>query len=155
MSTPSCKTPWPRLSETLPGPRQPDRCQACGNCYTQLQWWQEHDEQDRPEPVLVILCGECAKKLIEPHPRLYANISRHTPWPGAMDLCVQCAFRHELGCAHRDLKANGGPGLKVDFPEPSQAMVCGRGKGGGGCRQTTTYSGPPSSCAGRKEVMAP
>lgn len=113
----------PRLSESLPGERRPDRCQACGSpC--DLALWREHDEQDRPEAIVVNLCDRCSRKLIEPHPRLYEELARNAPWPGAIGICTACVHRDGLRCAHPDAKANGGIGVALTIARPHQVHLC-------------------------------
>ena len=92
---------WPRLSITLPDKRHPTTCQACGgsrdDLESELTVWREHDDRDRPEPILVVLCENCnrdlapdgsakrktrTKTMIEAHPRLYRR-SRDSQDAGA------------------------------------------------------------------------
>jgi hypothetical protein len=142
----------PSLSIDLPGPRDFDHCWSCGRvgrivsplefipveewigpksrrADDVLEIWREHDEQDRVQDVYLVLCGACSKKLIEPHPRLYSQPDTYSPRPGSMPECVGCGFCRELRCAHPNLKANGGAGLKLSFPKPSLAHICRRGTG--------------------------
>jgi len=155
----------PRLSETLP--YSPDVCQRCGNgqlfdstpgsnsfwcdlTVGTLQRWQEHDAQDKPERILVILCETCAGKIIERHPRLYRLLDEWEPWPGCMPLCNGCSHHNETRCEHPDLKENGGAGLALTMPRPLQAFLdYSNGRGRQGC-QITHYYGPVSACAGRE-----
>ena len=78
---------WPRLSQDLKYADSPVVCKNCGARLEnapadelgftgpgKLQRWQECDGQDRPEPVLVILCPDCSRLLIGPHPRLYKAV---------------------------------------------------------------------------------
>jgi len=135
---------WPRLSETLEGPKHPRFCQSCGAerppeapdeatahdgddaavADTTFQsvvremrpppgvyGWQEHDGRDEPEPIAVMLCTTCSSDLIDRHPRAYVRISRRAPFPGIMDLCLDCRYRAGVTCTHPDRLANGGPGL--------------------------------------------
>jgi hypothetical protein len=148
------RKPWPRLSETLPDFHHPYMCRACGlrvpDATLPLTAWQEHDQLDHPEPIVVVLCKTCSDALIEKHPRLYRPLREHEPWPGAMPLCVDCVHRDGVRCRHPDLKANGGTGLLLTMPEPSVVMWDGRGKGGRRTGGTfIDYRGPVSACAGR------
>jgi len=142
---------WPKLSQTLRATRAPDACQSCGRSKegadTPLTFerWEECDEWDKPTGVLVVVCSPCAKKLIEKHPRLYGFVDPWQPWPGAMALCIPCKHRNGLSCTHPQLAKNGGPGLKIIFPKPDHAILCGHG-----CRYASIYHGPPKSCAGRE-----
>jgi hypothetical protein len=111
-----------RLSEQLGGPVRPDRCQGCGSV-CDLALWQEHDEQDRPEPIVIILCERCSKRTIGPHPRLYAELERNRPWPGAMAICDRCRFRDRLRCTHPAAKANGGAGVELTIARPVTAHL--------------------------------
>jgi hypothetical protein len=152
MTSPTPKN-WPKLSETLAGPRHPLQCQSCGRTRAnavELTRWREHDEQDKPTGAVVVLCKECSDRTIEPHPRLYSELSANEPHPGTMELCLLCIYRSDVRCLHKDLKANGGLGLAITCPRPTVAMVCGRGKGG--CRRHVMYVSPPSKCAGREEA---
>ncbi len=135
---------WPRLSKTLDGPRDLDRCQACGGNATAT--WQECDEADQPELVYVRLCRSCSDKLIEPHPRLYRRIGDGSPAAGAMPCCRGCTHAVQLSCRSPLLKGNGGPGLAINVKQ--RGFCCSRGKGGG-CRPI--YDGEPE-CAGREAV---
>lgn len=139
---------WPKLSETLPGERRPDRCQACGwDC--DLSRWREHDEADRKTATIVVLCLKCSRTLIEPHPRLYARLDDNEPLPGSMYLCQDCLLRSGLRCDHPDLRANGGTGLTITVAKPHTALACVRGGKGRGCHHITIWPAPPSACAGR------
>jgi hypothetical protein len=143
---------WPRLSEDL---RQDVRwgcCQRCGKHFISgadfQVIWREHDDQDRPEPRAVVLCGPCGS-IIDPHPRLYAREQRDVPLPGVMELCRDCTHRRGYLCSHPDLTLNGGPGLLIEFPRPHVALVDGvRGGRRTGWRETI-WTGPPTACAGR------
>ena len=137
---------WPRLTDDLVGPRSPDRCQGCG-AYARLTRWQEHDDADKPEPRVVVLCERCSGRLIEPHPRLYAALDPDAPVPGAMPLCLDCRFRAGVRCLHPDLKANGGPGLEI-LPLPLRVLVCRSPRRLSGWE--TIYPGPPLACQGRE-----
>lgn len=142
---------WPRLSHSLPHRRHPNVCQSCGRTEPPLRRWREHDENDQPEPIVVVLCDPCAKCLIEPHPRLYGVMQFGEPLPGTMTICEDCVYRDGLACLHPLLKANGGPGLPLNFPPPTVAFVDGvdqKGRRFG--RQMTMYRGPVH-CAGRSD----
>lgn len=134
-------------------PRHPDVCQSCGaTTLEERNRWQECDEEDLPEPIVVVLCTSCSDRLIEKHPRLYHQLERNQPWPGAMPLFVECGFRCALRCSHPDLKANGGPGLRLKAPPKLTGFWDGRGGPKGGKRvggMFTHYTGPVASCAGR------
>jgi hypothetical protein len=162
VSTPTTAKPWPRLSETLTYP--PDVCQRCGNgqLWTdgepadwfvdastgQLYRWQEHDENDQREPILIVLCEDCAKRIIERHPRLYRQLQPHEPFPGAMPLCRDCVHRNELRCEHPDAKANGGSGLELIFPKPDRMHVLTSPRRNSGWR--TCFMGPVKHRVGRE-----
>lgn len=153
--------PWPRLSETLTGPRDLAHCQSCGaagNPFAiedddreglRLTIWREHDEDDKPEGVVVLLCERCGKRLIDPHPRLYDYLMPMQPFPGAMACCRGCRYSVETRCLHPMLKDNGGSGLMMAVPKPSVALVDGvRGGRRCGWRQII-YTGPVT-CRGRE-----
>ncbi len=120
----------PRLSETLSGTRHRDYCQCCGkhnhDLESDLTMWQEHDNNDKPEHIFLMLCEHCnapsgkrtKSTLIEAHPRLYGAVHEHAWYPGIMHLCTNCQFHHELSCTHPDQKSRGGNGLEITGPEP-------------------------------------
>lgn len=184
----STRTPWPRLSDTLPGPRDLGHCQACGaagNAFAfdedfsrayaagdaealvglarrkpeaaergRLTVWREMEEDDKPRPAdrVVVLCGPCGRRLIDPHPRLYDYLAPLEPFPGAMATCRGCRYSEATRCTHPTLKVNGGPGLPLNFPKPTVAMVDGV-RGGRRCGwQQVIYSGPVT-CRGREEQV--
>ena len=118
------KVEMPRLSETLESLAWPRRCQACGAELTRpasrlrpstgrapATIWQEHDDADRPELRYIVLCGACADRLIEPHPRLYRRLDRNEPAPGVMRICEDCRHRQGGRCVSPRARAHGGPGL--------------------------------------------
>lgn len=111
---------WPRLSRTLTGPKVPDQCQNCGGP-ADLGVWREHDEDDKPGPIVVVLCLECSDRLIVPHPRLYGELDRNEPWPGVMTLCINCAHRAGVTCPRA--KVNGGPGMMITAPNAQRFHV--------------------------------
>lgn len=118
---------WPRLSETLSGDT-PACCQNCGS--TEQIWrWREHDDNDKPEQIAVMLCKKCSDKIIEPHPRLYSTLRPHEPMPGTMPICIDCFYRAKMRCTHHSLRENGGKGLPLRFPQPSVAFVDGTRNG--------------------------
>ncbi len=164
---------WPRLSETLDGPKHPRFCQSCGAerppevpdelaasdgasardetfqlVMRELRpppgvyGWQEHDGRDEPEPIAVMLCTACSARLIEPHPRMYNRITRRAPFPGIMDLCIDCRSRTGVTCTHPDRLANGGPGLHIDAAPGMPGHARGHGF-------FTTYTYPPRACTGQ------
>lgn len=158
---------WPRLSERLTGPRDRHHCQACGAAnrlrtkselssgpgsrhLDNVTGWIEHDHNDTPEPIVVFLCCECATRLIEPHVRLYRELEKNAPMPGAMPLCDNCRHRDGVRCANPQAKINGGPGLKVKQAPPSRGFWDstrnGRRVGGQFC----IYTAPPSACNGHE-----
>jgi len=144
---------WPRLSQTLTFHRHIGLCQSCGvsGAEHDVVGWQEHDDSDRAEPIVVMLCRRCSDALIEPHPRLYRRLQAFEPFPGAMECCIGCVHLDSLACRHPSLKANGGPGLNLTFPKPTTGFWDGRdrktGKRTGG--RFAHYCGPVV-CEGRK-----
>lgn len=141
----------PKLSETLPPATELYRCQQCGGVI-ELARWVEHDEEDKPTHTIVVLCGPCSQRIIEPHPRLYQRLHKWHPWPGAMSICVACVRRSGLRCQCALASANGGSGLKLKFPEPDMAFIDGRdpktGKRWG--RREVYWQGPVTDCAARE-----
>jgi hypothetical protein len=139
---------WPRLSQTLPRPREYQRCQSCGQVAEKT--WQECDDSDLPEPaVFVRLCRPCSVRLVGQHPRLYMQISNGGPAPGAMACCVGCKHQQALRCTSPKFKANGGPGMRILANQVG--IACSRGKGGG-CRPI--FDGDPQ-CTGREPAAVP
>jgi len=107
--------------------------------------WQEHDGRDEPEPIAVMLCTTCSKRLISLHPRVYSSIPRNAPFPGIMDLCIDCRFRAGVTCTHPDRVSNGDEGLQIDAAPGMWAHA--RTAVGG--RTLTLYAYPPRACAQR------
>lgn len=134
---------WPRLSETLTGPRSPHECASCGDL-NPGEMWQECDGKDKPEQVFILLCKACAKKLIKPHPRLYVSQQRNTPFPGLMEICDNCIYREGYVCDKA--KANGGPGILIQITRPYTAHIYARGGNSGWMK---LYSLPAHGCSGR------
>lgn len=109
------------LSQTLPFRDHADCCQECGLTEyggKTLFYWQECDEQDKPTAVAIRLCEQCENELIPGHERLYVEIQSGQPFPGVMPVCADCRFRQVHRCTSPLLKANGGPGLPLNFPQP-------------------------------------
>lgn len=149
---------WPRLSETLPHRKHPEVCQACGMERPMgdddgPHAWQEHDGADQPEPIVVMLCPACAKRLIDRHPRLYRELARNEPMPGVLLLCLDCRYRDGVRCTHLDLKANGGPGLALRIAPPMTGIMCSRGRSKGHrCAPFTTWPERTRHCAGWVQI---
>lgn len=112
---------WPRLSETLQPITDLGTCQACGAQCGIATRWEEHDDQDQPAKVLVLLCQRCGDAMIDAHPRLYRKLHHHEPWPGAMPTCIGCPWHQGAACDHPDQLTKGGTGLMLRMPPP---MVC-------------------------------
>lgn len=104
--------------------------------------FRECDENDEPLPGaehVLIACRDCESSHVDTHPRLYVGASEPGLW---WWLCDPCQWRDGVRCGHPDLKANGGPGLRVST-DGSRGFVCGDGW----CQPV----GPrPVSCVGRK-----
>lgn len=142
---------WPRLTETLPW-KGTNSCRACGqDTDVRLSLWVEHDHLDRPEPRYLWLCTKCADRIIEPHVRLYAQIDRNSPAPGAMEICLGCRFTNGSRCTNPAAKQNDGPGLEVTTPKPIVAFVDGTRNGRRAGWVERVYDQPPKACSGRKE----
>jgi hypothetical protein len=149
----------PRLSRTLQGRRHRDHCQACDRHRTELEspltMWQEHDDHDNPEPIFLMVCGQCnapsgrrtKTTMIEAHPRLYDEAHEHCWQPGIMHLCTDCQFHHDLTCTHPAQKSRGGAGLEISGPEPMTIRARAKRRG-----ITWTAWKPATNCAGRKEI---
>ena len=140
---------WPRLSRTLSGAPNLDACMRCGSDLG-VEKWQEHDDRDQREPVVILLCRTCSDEIVEPHPRLYRKLHDWEPFPGAMALCRGCPHQVGLSCRHPDLKANGGAGLAITYPRPAVALVDGVRNGRRTGWRETLWQGPPTACAGRE-----
>jgi hypothetical protein len=122
---------WPKLSVELAGPKAPDRCQSCGKTGWSetlpgqpptLERWREHDANDAPTNVVVVLCRGCSDRLIEKHPRLYARLEWNQPYPGTMGLCLDCRHRDGVTCPLTQF--NGGGGVNIVVAKPFNAHVC-------------------------------
>lgn len=146
---------WPKLSETMICERHPEKCQSCGARVSEesdtLVRWIECDADDRPTRTIIVLCRDCSKRIIEPHPRLYRDVERFKPVPGCMALCSSCRFREQLRCTHPDLVANGGQGLRIKFPSPSTMFVDGTRGGRRSGWTVQHYKHAPTACRGRVE----
>ncbi len=145
--------PWPRLS-AAPGLRHPRRCQRC-SAEWDLQWWEECDDYDVPENILVILCLECSEKIIEPHPRLYRLLDENMPLPGAMVICHDCKHRDGLKCKCPRAKFNGGPGMKVVHSVPQRMFMDGTKNGKPWGEVVYHYDSKPSDCDGFNQDEVP
>lgn len=141
---------WPRLSETLTSPRALDVCQSCGRRGGHVQRWEEHDANDQPEAIVVVLCEPCGERLIEKHPRLYRGLHVNEPMPGSMALCAGCTHQRALACDHPDLRKNGGPGLALELTPPSVAFVDGIKNGRRTGWREKWWPAPAHSCVGRE-----
>jgi hypothetical protein len=146
---------FPELSSTLAGPKAPDRCQSCGQggrseeispiLSPTLTRWREHDDQDKPTLVIVILCRDCSGRIIEPHPRLYSELECNRPWPGTVGLCVDCTHRVGVTCPIATF--NGGPGIVLKLPKPTWAHLQRSPRRLSGW--IAIYHGPVSHCSRR------
>ena len=149
----------PRLTADLSGIRHPFKCQRCSitvgddtrSDRNRRTAWQEHDRDDRPEPGrFVVLCKACADEVIEPHQRLYRQLTPHEPAPGVMSLCGNCPHRDGVRCASPLAAFNGGGGITITGPEPSHAHISYRDKQGRRCgRWELIYPGPATACSGK------
>jgi hypothetical protein len=151
----------PGLSQTLRGPVARNVCQSCGHLEGEpleigdpslfgkplhpddcrglvMQRWRECDEWDQPTSVIVVLCERCAKRLIDPHPRLYMPLWPSDPIPGMLPICDDCPHRQATRCVLA--KASGGGGVFFHFDkEPTRAHLCGSGPGGRWGRTVAMY----------------
>lgn len=103
-------------------------CHLCGERASEFSLWLEHDERDRPLPACIESCvylgldHKACRKQLDDHPRLYAEVYG---LPGSFPrLCSLCTFRLGTECSHRNLKANGGPGLRVGL-QGFRGFICG------------------------------
>ncbi len=95
-----------------------------------------------------MLCTTCSKRLITPHPRVYRRIPRRAPFPGIMDLCIDCRFRAGVTCTHPNRVSNGGEGLQIDAAPGMWAHA----RTAVGSRTLTLYAYPPRACAEHETV---
>jgi len=133
---------WPRLTETLGGPIAPNRCQSCGRCHEErnaLARFQECDDRDQGEQLVVVLCRLCSERLVEKHPRLYRQLEDARPWPGCMGVCLSCRHREGVTCTSPASEFNGGAGHTFE-PKPQLAHI----------RCTRRYSGSRWICIGKR-----
>lgn len=139
----------PGLSRTLPFPRHPDSCQACGQTAAgerTLERWRECDEWDKPTRRIVVLCAPCARRLIRPHARLYIALSPNEPHTGTMPLCLECRWRRGCDCANPLARVNGGAGVPLVVRQPIIAFLCPGG-------ETRLWPAAPTWCGGRDPAM--
>jgi hypothetical protein len=132
--TPRLNSESHRLTD-LPGECHPFVCRSCGgSCVPKygnglmrlsISRWQEHDHNDKPEPRIIVLCSKCSDRMIEPHPRLYKKLEDNDPWPGAMEICLDCKFRSGTSCSSPDAKANGGNGVMLTIAKPFTGFIDG------------------------------
>jgi hypothetical protein len=141
----------PGLSDTLHHFPDPQYCQACGSpdC---LSKWRECDPFDKPTMVVVVLCDRCSKKLIDPHPRLYIALQQHEPFPGVMQICIDCPMRRGVSCYSPLAKHNGGTGMRIDGARAFGGFFCGSKKIAGYHRMWTASA---TDCDGKKDALRP
>jgi len=152
------KDKWPRLSQELSDiPPSPAHCRACGvyRDDEKIFGWQEHDDLDRPEQIVVFLCRDCSDRLIDKHPRLYRRLEQDEPFPGNMVLCTDCRHRKGTRCTHPLLKANGGVGLPLRFSAPTRMHIDRRDpKTGRRIGEWLTRWNGPVTCGGKEPHAA-
>lgn len=127
---------WPRLTDAGGVPKDFLTCQLCGTVVDNadvcaMRLWRECDEDDKPEPgKLLVTCRSAAcDKIVTDHLRLYIEIGQGRPGTFLL-LCGECVHRTPTGCDHRDVRANGGSGLRVGVSGPV-GLVCSSD----GCRK--------------------
>lgn len=121
-----------RLTD-LPGEKHPHKCQSCGQQgflsgaggIQLLTRWQECDDRDKKELKVVVLCYVCARDSIQQHPRLYHQLDKNTPFPGAMSICIPCRHRSGVTCRHPKAKINGGFGVALTIGAPISGFIDG------------------------------
>lgn len=149
--------PWFKLSDTLTGPKSPDRCQSCGAAgepdSRDITRWQECDHSDRPTAVVVVLCKPCGGRLIEPHPRLYRALEPNDPHPGSNGVCLDCPHRAGVNCGHPDAKANGGAGVLLAVGKPTEVHLCRSPRRLSGWVRMWPY--PPRDCKQKHQPKPP
>lgn len=140
---------WPKLSETLTPATSLSVCQSCGQqaLAPTLQLWQECDDDDQRTRVVIVLCPSCAKRIIEPHPRLYGLVDDAAPLPGAMPVCDDCSHRRGLTCTSPAAMFNGGPKPGLLFqPMPQRVHLCRSPRSKSGW---AWLGGPIETCSGK------
>ena len=141
---------WPKLSETLPH-HTPGKCQSCNmgdsSPVFEAVYWQECDDQDQKTRQFIMLCQDCSDEIIEPHPRLYHEVSDVTPMPGAMPICLDCIHRDKMLCQCPKAQFMGGPGLEYE-PKGSMAHVCRSPRSKSGW--VYMAPGPVTACSGKE-----
>jgi hypothetical protein len=140
-TTPAAKV-WPKLSESLTGPKDPRVCQSCGGG-KHLGRWQECDETDTPTSTVLVLCRDCDQRLLAPHPRLYRSLDPNAPCPGSMELCVDCVFRAGVTCTHSDLRA----------PDRCGRKTAATRRAGPGHHLRHAHPGPPAAARSRTPLL--
>ena len=155
---------WPRLSETLTGPKHPTICQSCGFSTHEitggqqvpavLERWRECDDHDQrqPDSPVVVLCNKCSGALIERHDRLYHALVKYEPWPGACLICVDCIYRVDTHCLQA--RAYGGSGLSL-HADRSTVLVRAQRRDADGhrrtaCKPEVLYFGEATGCTHRE-----
>ena len=135
---------WPKLSESLGGPRDLFICQSCGTTDQELTRWRECNENDEPTRVVVMLCDACTDRLVQKHPRLYIEMDPYEPLPGSMGCCFRdCVHRDGLTCMNPKQRHLGGLGLRIAFPTPTIAFVDGVRNGKRAGWSEKWYHAPP------------
>lgn len=139
---------FPRLSETMIGPRAPQECANCGDINPD-ELWQECDDNDQPEKIYFRLCKPCAKRIIKPHPRLYQSVDPNQPLPGLSDICDNCIHREGYNC--NQTLASNGPGLKMFIAAPFVAHFY---RSGGRSGWERIYTEQAHACTRRQADMS-
>lgn len=143
--------PMPRLSQDLPHCGELLRCWSCGGRagaegVADLHRWQECDDQDRPEPIILVLCETCGDRIVEPHPRMYHPLRPYQPWPGAMSLCFDCIQRDGTRC-----RVAQAVRIEQEAPIVAHVRYSRRQKNGTRGEWVRTWSKPATGCD-RKET---
>lgn len=142
----------PGLSETLGILIDPRMCRACGGT-RELRRWRECDEWDKPTMAVVVLCSRCSVKLIDRHPRLYIQLAPHEPFPGVMEICVDCPDRDGVTCKSPIAKHNGGSGMRITHPAPTTVFIDVSPRRNSG--MVKLYPGAVTACAGKQDTLRP
>jgi hypothetical protein len=117
-----------------------------------LQAWRECDLSDKPTKTVVILCLKCEKKLVERHALLYIELLPFEPRPGSMPVCCNCRDCEDLQCKSAELRANGGPGVRLVYPQPARVIArTSKRLNGSRCHQMTLYTAPVQ-CLSKKPM---
>lgn len=147
---------WPRLSQTLRGPRAWGYCQACGghfpgaNGFPGVNLWQEVGISGDTDVRFLWLCAACGPKHVPNAGRLYVREHVFAPFAGVQRFCADCAHCKEMDCKHAQSRS----GQLVTAGAFSRSFVTAQNAGGRseiGWQPTYFYE-PAKGCRGFEEA---